>query len=105
MLSRWSDGRLLSNLHRVRMPTAAECDPPKARYSIAFFAQADKRALIQSETHEAITAGDYLMGRIKSNYEAVVAAKERAKERAASDAKRGAADADDAAAAKKARAE
>ena len=69
MLSRWSDGRLLSNLHRVRMPTAAECNPPKSRYSIAFFMQADKGAVIASDTHETITAGEYILGRIKSNFE------------------------------------
>ena len=68
MLSRWSDGRLLSNLHRVRMPTAAECNPPKSRYSIAFFMQADKSAVIASETNETITAGEYILGRIKSNF-------------------------------------
>lgn len=68
MLSRWSDGRLLSNLHRVRMPTPEECAPPRSRYSIAFFMQADKRQLIESEEHEPITAGDYILGRIKSNY-------------------------------------
>lgn len=67
MLGRWSDGRVLSNLHRVRMPlTAAESQ--KSRYSIAFFMQADKEQIIQSETHEPITAGDYILGRIKSNY-------------------------------------
>ena len=43
MLSRWADGpHVLSNLHRVRMPTAAECGRP--RQSIAFFMQADKEA-------------------------------------------------------------
>ena len=69
MLSRWSDGRVLSNLHRVRMPTAAECDPPRSRYSMAFFMQADKSALIQSESHAPITAGAYILGRIRSNFE------------------------------------
>jgi len=70
MLSRWSAGRLLSNLHRVRMPTAAECQPPRSRFSMAFFMQADKRALISSdrEGDEDITAGDYILGRIKSNF-------------------------------------
>ena len=76
MLSRWSDGRLLSNLHRVRMPTTAECSPPKSRYSIGFFMQADKHALISSETSEDITAGDYLVGRIRSNFEANFKARE-----------------------------
>jgi len=68
MLGRWSDGRLLSNLHRVRMPTPEECKPPRSRYSIAFFMQADKSALIQCEEHAPITAGDYILGRIKSNF-------------------------------------
>jgi len=68
MLSRWSDGRLLSNLHRVRMPTPEECNPPRSRYSIAFFMQADKRQLIESEEHAPITAGDYILERIRSNY-------------------------------------
>mmetsp|Transcript_69086 Transcript_69086/g.131805 ORF Transcript_69086/g.131805 Transcript_69086/m.131805 type:complete len:536 (+) Transcript_69086:41-1648(+) len=68
MLGRWSDGRLLSNLHRVRMPTPEECDPPRSRYSIAFFMQADKSALIECAEHPPITAGDYILGRIKSNF-------------------------------------
>lgn len=71
MLARWSDGRLLSNLHRVRMPTAAECTPPRARYSMAFFMQADKGCVLRSETHEPITAGDYILGRIRSNFDSM----------------------------------
>jgi isopenicillin N synthase-like dioxygenase len=68
MLSRWSDGRLYSNLHRVRMPTEAECTPPSSRYSMAFFAQSNKSAEIECENSETITAGDYLLSRIKSNF-------------------------------------
>lgn len=68
MLMRWSNKALLSNLHRVRMPTAEEARPPRSRFSIAFFAQADKDALIRSEGHEDITAGDYILGRVRSNY-------------------------------------
>lgn len=68
MLGRWSDGRLLSNLHRVRMPTEEECSPPKSRYSIAFFMQADKHVEIECETADTITAGDYILGRIRSNF-------------------------------------
>ena len=75
MLSRWSDGRLLSNLHRVRMPTTAECQPPKSRYSMAFFMQADKRAVIATSDGESITAGEYILGRIRSNFEANFQAK------------------------------
>eukprot|EP00967_Tisochrysis_lutea_P154869 scaffold308597_cov27-Tisochrysis_lutea.AAC.1 len=66
MLSRWSDGRLYSNLHRVRMPVGEECERP--RYSIAFFAQANKGCIIKSEQSPPITAGDYILGRIKSNF-------------------------------------
>lgn len=72
MLSRWSDGRLLSNLHRVRMPSPDECVPPRSRYSIAFFMQADKEQLIECDEHEPISAGDYILGRIRSNYAKVV---------------------------------
>jgi isopenicillin N synthase-like dioxygenase len=79
MLSRWSDGRLLSNLHRVRMPEmppacATEKEEEEdaaavpARYSLAFFMQADKSAMIECTEHALISAGDYILGRIKSNF-------------------------------------
>ena len=64
---RWADGHVLSNLHRVRMPAGEECGRP--RQSIAFFMQADKEALIES-SGETITAGDYILGRIRSNFAA-----------------------------------
>lgn len=66
MLSRWSDGKLFSNLHRVRMPTVEECG--SSRYSVAFFAQADKSQVITSQETDPITAGEYILSRIKSNY-------------------------------------
>lgn len=66
MLSRWSDGKLYSNLHRVRMPTEGECG--SSRYSVAFFAQADKGVMIESQETDPITAGDYILSRIRSNY-------------------------------------
>lgn len=69
MLSRWSGGRLLSNLHRVRMPLSVE-ERGRPRYSMAFFAQADKAQVIQTEDGGSITAGDYILGRIKSNFAA-----------------------------------
>ena len=51
----------LSNLHRVRMPSAASGDDAsRSRYSIGFFLQADKRALIECTQSEPITAGDCL---------------------------------------------
>lgn len=65
MLARWSDGKLYSNLHRVRLPE----DASKPRYSIAYFAQSDKSTLIETENIPAITAGDYILSRIQSNFE------------------------------------
>jgi len=56
MLKRWSDCKLLSNMHRNRMPREIdECK--KSRYSVGFFLQTDKSALIESPTEEPITAG------------------------------------------------
>jgi len=82
MLARWSDGRLLSNLHRVRMPNGA-AEAARSRYSIAFFAQADKSQLMTVRDPEtgalaSITAGDYILGRIRSNFEAKFSATSRA---------------------------
>ncbi|MCS6758150.1 MAG: hypothetical protein MO852_02850 [Candidatus Devosia euplotis] len=45
MLMRWSDDKLLSTLHRVRMPAPHEYLGP--RYSLPFFCQANKDAIIQ----------------------------------------------------------
>lgn len=68
MLMRWSDDKLLSTLHRVRMPRPDE--PLGARYSIAFFAQANKDAIIEGpeKLYEPITAHDYLQQRIAANF-------------------------------------
>jgi len=44
MLMRWSDDKLLSNRHRVRMPKPSESRGP--RYSIAYFAQANKNIML-----------------------------------------------------------
>ena len=64
MLARWSDGKLHSNLHRVRLPR----DASQSRYSIAFFAQSDKNQLVESKDSAPITAGDYILSRIQSNF-------------------------------------
>mmetsp|Transcript_6778 Transcript_6778/g.21050 ORF Transcript_6778/g.21050 Transcript_6778/m.21050 type:complete len:299 (+) Transcript_6778:109-1005(+) len=73
MLSRWTDGALKSNLHRVRMPATPE-EAAKSRYSIAWFAQADKHQPITVKdpltgrvTYQA-TAGEYIQSRLQSNY-------------------------------------
>lgn len=58
MLKRWSDLKLHSNMHRIRMPRTHEgCF--KSMYSIAFFLQADSSALIENTTNEPITAGEF----------------------------------------------
>ena len=72
MLMRWSDDRLPSTLHRVRMPRPDEVDGERLgpRYSIAYFAQADRDAVIESPggTYAPITAADYLQQRIAANF-------------------------------------
>ena len=66
MLSRWTNGDLLSNLHRVRMPEGEEA--LKSRHSMAFFAQADESAVIRAYPgQESLTAKEYILGRIRSN--------------------------------------
>jgi isopenicillin N synthase-like dioxygenase len=66
MLSRWTNGDLLSNLHRVRMPEGEEA--LKSRHSMAFFAQADESAVIRVPGQKSLTAKEYILGRIRSNY-------------------------------------
>jgi isopenicillin N synthase-like dioxygenase len=68
MLRRWSDDKLLSTLHRVRMPRRDEYLGP--RYSLPFFCQANKDAIIQgpAKLYEPITAHDYLQQRIAANF-------------------------------------
>lgn len=63
MLERWSDHKVYSNLHRVRL----SLNTTKSRYSIACFAQSDKSTLLTSQTCEPITAGDYFGSRISAN--------------------------------------
>lgn len=67
MLMRWSDDQLQSTLHRVRMPRADEYLGP--RYSLPFFCQANKDAVIQGpkKIYPPITAHDYLQERIRAN--------------------------------------
>ena len=68
MLMRWSDDKLLSTLHRVRMPRPDEYLGP--RYSLAFFCQANKDAVIQGpgKLYAPIAAHDYLQQQIAANY-------------------------------------
>lgn len=67
MLMRWSDDQLQSTLHRVRMPR--ENEYLGSRYSLPFFCQANKDAVIQGpgKKYDPITAHDYLQLRIAAN--------------------------------------
>ena len=68
MLMRWSDDQLLSNFHRVRVPGDGEYTG--SRYSIPFFAQANRDVVISPPraTYPPITAQDYLRQRVAANY-------------------------------------
>lgn len=68
MLMRWSDDVLPSNFHRVRNPRPDEYQG--ARYSLAFFAQANRDVVIQGprQVHPPITAADYLAQRVSANF-------------------------------------
>jgi isopenicillin N synthase-like dioxygenase len=68
MLMRWSDDRLPSNFHRVKSP--GPDDDRGARYSIAYFAQADRNVVIEGaeRRYPPITAGDYIQQRIAANF-------------------------------------
>ncbi len=70
MLMRWSDDQLRSTLHRVRGPQPGEA--AGSRYSVAFFAQANKPAVIESPSGRfaPLTAEDYLQRRINANFDA-----------------------------------
>ncbi|GAS97587.1 dioxygenase 2OG-Fe(II) oxygenase superfamily protein [Mycolicibacterium canariasense] len=68
MLMRWSDDQLPSNFHRVKSP--GPDDHRGARYSIAFFAQANSEVTIAGPTakYPPISAKDYLQQRISANF-------------------------------------
>ncbi|MDQ9832419.1 isopenicillin N synthase family dioxygenase [Acinetobacter soli] len=68
MLTRWSDDLLPSNFHRVKNP--ADDEYQGARYSLAFFCQANEDVLIQSPQgkYPDITAKDYLAQRVSANF-------------------------------------
>lgn len=69
MLMRWSDDQLPSNFHRVKNPEAHEYQG--ARYSLAFFCQANEDVVIESpkKKYPAITAKEYLKQWISANFE------------------------------------
>lgn len=69
MLMSWSDDKLKSNFHRVRTPGRGENQ--KARYSIAWFNQANKDVIVQgpNKKYEAITGQEYIVSAMKRNFE------------------------------------
>ena len=75
MIMRWSDDVFKSNFHRVRAPKIGENQGP--RYSIAYFNQANKSAIIQGRERypEPITAGEFLRQAMERNYNALNALK------------------------------
>lgn len=68
MLMRWSDDQLPSNFHRVKNPQPGE--DMGARYTIAFFAQANRDAMIETPSgkYPPMTAGEYLKQRVSANF-------------------------------------
>lgn len=68
MLMRWSDDKLLSNLHRVRMPKPEEYLGP--RYSMAYFAQANMDTLLVGPEgkYEPMTGHEYIQMRLGANF-------------------------------------
>lgn len=68
MLMRWSDDKLPSNFHRVSNPLPGESVP--ARYSLAFFCQANEDVIIEGpeKKYPPISAKDYLAQRISANF-------------------------------------
>ena len=68
MLMRWSDDILPSNFHRVKSPEPDEYQG--ARYSLAFFCQANAHVIIEgpNKKYSPITAADYLKQRISANF-------------------------------------
>jgi len=68
MLMRWSDDQFLSALHWIRMPAEHEYLGP--RYSLPFFCQANKDAIIQGPggKYEPIAAHDHLQQRIAAKW-------------------------------------
>lgn len=68
MLMRWSDDKLLSNLHRVRMPKPGQYLGP--RYSMAFFCQANMDAVLEGPEgkYAPMTAHDYIQMRLGANF-------------------------------------
>ncbi|GAA5949327.1 hypothetical protein JCM3765_003372 [Sporobolomyces pararoseus] len=71
-LMRWSDDRLKSTFHRVTCPRPGEYQG--ARYSMGFFNQARRSAVIQGpkKVYPKITGQEFISQAMKRNYEAAL---------------------------------
>lgn len=67
-LMRWSDDKLKSNYHRVRMPQPGEYQG--SRFSIAYFNQANKPAIIEGKEgrYPPISAEKFVQERLRAIY-------------------------------------
>ncbi|GAA5829013.1 hypothetical protein JCM3766R1_003903 [Sporobolomyces carnicolor] len=71
-LMRWSDDRLKSTFHRVTCPRPGDYQGP--RYSMGFFNQARRSAVIQGpkKVYPKITGQEFISQAMKRNYEAAL---------------------------------
>ncbi|KAK9823664.1 hypothetical protein WJX72_004518 [[Myrmecia] bisecta] len=78
MLMQWSDDKLKSTFHRVRTPGAGEYQGP--RYSLAYFNQCDRSAIIQGplKKYPPISGDEFLKAAMKRNYDALSKRKDQA---------------------------
>jgi isopenicillin N synthase-like dioxygenase len=67
MLMKMSDDRLLSNLHRVRMPSPGSA--ASSRYSMAFFLQPDRGTMVESKKYGTHSAEDLMRARCHAYWE------------------------------------
>lgn len=71
MLMSWSDDRLKSNFHRVRMPEVPQNGKLEDRYSIGWFNQANKDVVIQGplKKYPALTGKQFIENAMKRNFD------------------------------------
>lgn len=76
MLMQWSDDRLKSTFHRVRMPKPDEYQGP--RYSIGFFNQTNKGSVIvgPQKKYPPVTGLEFILAAMQRNYDAIEAMKQ-----------------------------
>ncbi|GAX81233.1 hypothetical protein CEUSTIGMA_g8665.t1 [Chlamydomonas eustigma] len=72
MLMRWSDDKLKSNFHRVRVPKEGD-EYTGPRQSLAYFNQANKSSVIQGplQKYPPLTGGDFIQQALDRNFAAI----------------------------------